>query len=651
MGPKYIKLFLLLILNLIILTTYSKVKLAGKVYYEEFGKTISLSEAKVNVLGTMVGVFTDVYGNFIVEDEYLPSQGEIVVTKFNFTPKMIEYNLRNNDTYVITLLPSYVYYITPPLSGSTPKSDSVYIIGSVVAKDSQNKQSGVIVRLIDTPYSYITNESGIFKIGLTLNEISLSPKKIFSIFLEKPGFEIKIVTFEKKAILESFKTHSNYFNCETISLEKYMTPSEVEISIESKISAFLSQNTIPIKSSFDSSYYNKFFLTLEHLENLINKMSSDTNEIPSLKNSLAQIYNEQKNTFASISAQNQLDSLFIIEFQNVNNSFVSHSNMINNLDETDSIIINSLNSLGLDISSTRNDLNKRIEENIIKFNENAQILNESYLKRSRQYDTTAFQIFITFPVTLGPRYSDFVFASTLGQIGFNTNYGLRFLQKAKIYNSYSYNFLSFANADTNYHTLEDGTVLWANTKNISANYFSWAINFRPPIDFISNLKIDPGVGFSVGYDYKNIEYNKTNDTLPHISVQAFIQVTAQYKIFTPEPGFNIYDPKFFASNPEDMKELISSDDLIKKYNNSFEYYNYKKAKSIKTRHTFQNLGHNTYLYFSITDRLVFNNKKYLYGLANFAFGLKFDISSFVNNQKIAKRSCESTEFCHPVRPN
>jgi hypothetical protein len=633
------------------LTNNSKIK--GRIVNNNIENT-GIEKALLYIISTNIGCYTDENGYFCIESADLNSNGFIFTTKYNFIPKITEYDL-NEDSIFIELIPTYNYFYTPPLSGPFETYDTVYIKGYIYDSKSNIPLSGVLVYLADFPYSTISKSDGSFVLKPSKVEIEFSSKKQLNLFFERKGYQNEIITISKSSIIKVIQIKEDIYNCNVIKLEKFIAPEEIRDEVLKNINLLVAGINIVEPNCIDSSFLDEYHLTLENLYKSINAIDHDTTDIFELNNNIILLKNKQEVLLELSAQQNKLDSLNLLAFYSLKGAIETNNESIDNLNQINETIINSLKSLGLNLSSTRDSLDKKIEDNIIKFNENARILNESYLKRSRQYDTTAFQVFLTIPVTLGPRYPDFISASPLGQIGINTNFGARVFQRSKIYFSASYNFLSFANSDTNYHELEDGTVLYANTKSISANYATLALNFRPPIDFISNLKIDPGVGVSFGYDYKNIEYYKTNDTLPKLSFQAYIQVAVQYKLFTPPPNFTFYDANNFTSNSDDLLKLyksgvIDSNDYFKKYAASFESYNYKKSKTIKRKQVFQNLGHNTYIYFNISDRLVFKDKKYLYGLANFALGLKFDISSYVNNQKTMKANCRATNYCHPSKP-
>ena len=643
--------YLILVQNII----FGNVQLSGMIISEEFGKTSLINEAKILVVGTGLGTYSNDKGVFKIKSEQIPLKGLLLISKFNYVPILVSYDLQNDDNSLkINIFPNYVYFTTPPLMGSELLSEPVKFTGRIFYED--NPINGVLVRLVDTPYSTVSSNDGTFSISLTIDEITLSPRKIFVLSFDIQGYETITKSYEKKEILDAFKSNKNQFDCGSVRLQKYIAPSELDRILEQKYGSVNENSESNQASTIDTSIFRLYNERISEIQKALSDLKADTQRYSQYREEIVNARLNQNKYFELLKKEHELDSIYLLSLQFLDSAISSNNNSIKNLNAIDETIATSLSELGVDITSTRNDLNKRIEESIIVFNENARILNESYLKRSRQYDTTALQVFATIPVTLGPRYPDFVSTRTFGQIGINTNFGFHFLQRSKIYTSFSYNLLSFDKKDTNYHTGADNKTLFANTENVSANFFAFAVNFRPPIDFITNLKIDPGVGLSIGYDYKKIENGKINDSVAKIGIQAYIQVVVQYKLYTPPSDFNDYNPKSFMNNQNEFNNLLGSGQIdsskyANKYKGLYENYNYKKSKYIKRRHVFQNLGHNTYLYFAVSDRLVFNEKKYLYGLANFSLGLKFDLSSFVKNQNLLKKSCELSDYCNPGKPS
>ncbi|MDX9906519.1 MAG: hypothetical protein RBS55_08045 [Bacteroidales bacterium] len=646
----------LTILILIINDSFASESINGKVYYKEFNRETAIYNAKIQIEGTAIGSYTNELGLFCIKNHEMPIKGQLIISKFNFLPSIIEYDLKEDFMINIILTSTFEYDLPRPFDNIIDDGDSLKIYGIVKNKNNYYPVEGSLIRIIQTPLSTVTNNNGEFNINISINDLNRIPTKEFYIYIDKPGYEVKIYNLKKSLIQDAINSNIFKYDCSTLMIEKYFASSELDEIINQKISKLPGNIQTTQSPNIDSTFFENYNERISEIQKALSDLKADTQRYSQYREELVNARLNQNKYFELLKKEHELDSIYLLSLQFLDSAISSNNNSIKNLNAIDETIATSLSELGVDITSTRNDLNKRIEESIIVFNENARILNESYLKRSRQYDTTALQVFATIPVTLGPRYPDFVSTRTFGQIGINTNFGFHFLQRSKIYTSFSYNFLSFDNKDTNYHTGADNKTLFANTENVSANFFAFAVNFRPPIDFITNLKIDPGVGLSIGYDYKKIENGKINDSLAKIGIQAYIQVVVQYKLYTPPSDFNVYNYKSFVNNQNEFNNLLNSGQIdsskyANKYKCLYENYNYKKSKNIKRRHIFQNLGHNTYLYFAVSDRLVFNEKKYLYGLANFSLGLKFDLSSFVKNQNLLKKSCELSDYCNPGKPS
>jgi hypothetical protein len=576
----------------------------GSVYSEDFGRRSPIAEAKIVIIGSTIGTYSGKDGNFIIQGDNLPKSGSLIVSKFNFIPIYLDFNIATYKELNIRLIPSYIYFITPPLTGTELDSDPVKFTGTV--RDSLNNRTveGVIVRLSETPYSCITDKDGKFIIQITKDEVVVSPRNSFTLLFDKPGFEVKATSYDKKNIINELKKNNNVFNCGNISLEKYIATSELN-------------DLITWKDSL-----------VKQIDQYLEKIKSDTNKLASPQ-TLTVISGPDKQRLNHLICRYEKDSARVNDILlKYDTNYSNYNEIISRLIFLNSLSVSKLFSVDSQTKENKEEIDQvkkdneddivnlttKLDDNIIAFNKNVEILNDSYINRAKQQDANWLQIFFTFPITTLGKYPDFISTKPNGQIGASSNFNWNALKKAGIYFSISYTNLSFHGDSTFYS--ETGKNINNAMKNKSPDYLALAINLRPPVDFIRNLKIDPGIGVAYGYNFKKLIVSNVNDSTPNNSPQLLVQLTLQYKLFNPKDNFYRVDTARIKTGKDN------------------------KAKDIKPKTAWkimQNVGQSMYLYLNVSDRLVFDDKEFQYGLTYLGIGLKWDIATYWKAQKDIKK--------------
>ncbi len=604
--PKYQIIFALIVILLLFNICVSRANniIKGEITYNNFGTIIAIEEARISIAGSTIGAYSDKTGKFIINDINIPKDGELIVTKFNFIPIMKEFKLDDNNEINVLLMPSYEYFITPPLTGDELTSQPVRIYGKVFEKNKKsNPLSNVLIRLIDSPYSAYTDINGLFNLYLTIDEISMSSNSKVVLFIDKPGFDLEIVSFSKTEILRSFEKNNFEFNCGTIYIQKYIMPSDLAKAVEN---IFIDiQNDTAFFTNIVKRINNEN--VLEQIKALVERYESDSILVKKKLDSLMLINNVQD----SILQLNDFFKLYIQMSQLLKERIDNQKTEIDSLKQNikrDSLkFINSYNRFSTDIRD---------------FNENAQILKDTYFNRIVQFDTTFLQLLCTFPMTVMGRYPEFVTTFPIGQIGISSNFGIKKLIKSGIYFNLTYTNLTYTSDSL--FLQETGDNINNSMKSINPGYLSFSINLRPPVDLIKNLKIDPGFGIAYGYDFKKMNTLEINDSTPHWSLQPLVQITILYKLFTPYKEYYLID---------------TDETKIKSVDNSQKI----KIKGKLPDKYLKSFFHSLYLYGTISDRLVFHDKKFQYGMTYFGIGFKWDIVSFFKNNvdiKIEKNKFE-----------